>query len=274
MPRHGKNNTASSFFTAYEKSQLEYGTVKQRLGADSLRSFDACGLCLKRVEEGRSCQKGHLFCKECIYENLLAQKKQIARQKKLFARQQEQATADADAAAEEEKQKEIEAFDALECGVLPTSSVATASDSVAPASSSKPKTSEKLAAFWLPSLTPEAVAQVVEKPSGVTRCPTGRHKMRLKQLTTVHFHEDEDGAFQCPVCIKKFTNASKAAIVGKCGHVVCASCLKDIVLPSGSCIECEGKISQSKVIHLESGGTGFAAHNKVEAQRVTPAAWV
>ncbi|CAG8456140.1 14526_t:CDS:2 [Racocetra fulgida] len=56
MPRHSKNNTALSFFTYAEGKALKYGTKKQ----------------------------GHLYCKECILENLLAQKREIRRQQNLL----------------------------------------------------------------------------------------------------------------------------------------------------------------------------------------------
>ena len=85
MPRHSKNNTAGSFFTAHEKQQLkEYGTQTKRLGKDSFRNFDCCSLCLNTLQDPQSCQKGHLYCKECIFENLLTQKKNIKRDKKLY----------------------------------------------------------------------------------------------------------------------------------------------------------------------------------------------
>ena len=85
MPRHSKNNTAGSFFTAHEKEQLkEYGTQSRRLGKDSFTNFDCCSLCLKTLRDPQSCQKGHLFCKECIFENMLAQRKTIKREKKLY----------------------------------------------------------------------------------------------------------------------------------------------------------------------------------------------
>lgn len=35
-----------------------------------MRRFDACALCLQRAREPVACQKGHLFCKECIYTDL------------------------------------------------------------------------------------------------------------------------------------------------------------------------------------------------------------
>ncbi|CAG8691408.1 1070_t:CDS:2 [Cetraspora pellucida] len=84
MPRHSKNNTALSFFTYAEGKALKYGTKKQRLGRDSMREFDACFLCLQRARDPICCEQGHLYCKECILENLLAQKKEIRRQQNLL----------------------------------------------------------------------------------------------------------------------------------------------------------------------------------------------
>ncbi|RIB11467.1 hypothetical protein C2G38_2020319 [Gigaspora rosea] len=84
MPRHSKNNTALSFFTYAEGKALNYGTKRQRLGRDSMREFDACFLCLQRARDPICCDQGHLYCKECILENLLAQKKEIRRQQNLL----------------------------------------------------------------------------------------------------------------------------------------------------------------------------------------------
>lgn len=80
MPqRHSKNNNDLAFFTYDEKRKLGYGTQKERLGKDSIKPFDACCLCLKPFMDPLCCQKGHVFCKECILECLLSQKKDIQR---------------------------------------------------------------------------------------------------------------------------------------------------------------------------------------------------
>ncbi|KAL9321286.1 hypothetical protein ACSQ67_013125 [Phaseolus vulgaris] len=80
MPqRHSKNNNDLAFFTYDEKRKLGYGTQKERLGRDSIKPFDACCLCLKSLIDPMSCHKGHLFCKECILQCLLSQKKDIQR---------------------------------------------------------------------------------------------------------------------------------------------------------------------------------------------------
>ncbi|KAF9609273.1 hypothetical protein IFM89_014467 [Coptis chinensis] len=80
MPqRHSKNNNDLAYFTYDEKKKLGYGTQKERLGRDSIKPFDACCLCLKPLIDPLCCQKGHVFCKECILECLLSQKKDIQR---------------------------------------------------------------------------------------------------------------------------------------------------------------------------------------------------
>lgn len=81
MSRHSKNNTALSFFTKSEFQKLDYGTKRERLGRDSLRNYDACYLCLETARDPVCCIEGHLSCKECIFENMLAQKDSISRKR-------------------------------------------------------------------------------------------------------------------------------------------------------------------------------------------------
>lgn len=35
-----------------------------------MRRFDACTLCLQRARDPVACQKGHLFCRECVLTDL------------------------------------------------------------------------------------------------------------------------------------------------------------------------------------------------------------
>ncbi|KAF8664349.1 hypothetical protein AX14_006741 [Amanita brunnescens Koide BX004] len=81
MTKHSKNNTASSIFSYAEYKKLDYGTKTKRLGNESMRNFDACALCLNRARDPVACHEGHLFCKECVYTDLLTQRKDIKRQK-------------------------------------------------------------------------------------------------------------------------------------------------------------------------------------------------
>lgn len=58
-----------------------------RVGRDSLRNYDACFLCLNTAREPMACNQGHMACKECFYENIVAQRKAIQRDQKLRERQ-------------------------------------------------------------------------------------------------------------------------------------------------------------------------------------------
>ncbi|KAG8951475.1 hypothetical protein FRC04_006007 [Tulasnella sp. 424] len=80
MARHSKNNTSNSVFSYAEYKKLDYGTKKQRLGVDSMKDRLSCALCLQRARDPVACSEGHLYCKECIYTDLLEQKKEIKRQ--------------------------------------------------------------------------------------------------------------------------------------------------------------------------------------------------
>ena len=78
MSRHSKNCTSNAIFTNSEKQKLssDYGTTTQRIGSESHLRFMDCHLCLSRAREPMLCPEGHLYCTECIMENLLKQKRQ------------------------------------------------------------------------------------------------------------------------------------------------------------------------------------------------------
>ncbi|KAG0036032.1 hypothetical protein BGZ82_004779 [Podila clonocystis] len=118
MSRHSKNNTARGHFTYAEMQMLDYGTKKQRLGRDSMRDFDACFLCLQTARDPVCCLEGHLSCKECIYENILAQKLEIERQTKLLALQEAQALKEQEHKEELAQQIILNEFEKSHMGVL------------------------------------------------------------------------------------------------------------------------------------------------------------
>ncbi|KAJ3379412.1 hypothetical protein HDU84_006704 [Entophlyctis sp. JEL0112] len=143
MSRHSKNNTSLAWFTNAEREKLTYGTRKANnewyflscavrihssqpkpfiladiQGRDSMRNFDACFLCLQTAREPVSCTKGHLACKECFFENILAQKKEFSRMQTLYVAQQELIQKELDARIELLKQAEIERFEKTQTSLL------------------------------------------------------------------------------------------------------------------------------------------------------------
>ena len=86
--RHAKNNTALGYFTRHERAKLGWGSQRKRLSKDSIKQFYACTICLKLCEVPVLCPGGDLFCKECIYQSLLTQKRKHKQQMTDYNQQQ------------------------------------------------------------------------------------------------------------------------------------------------------------------------------------------
>jgi len=120
MSRHSKRNTASSFFTTFERSLLkkDYGTLKGRLQGASFRAFDACKLCLARSRDPVACPtNGDLFCRECIMENLLWQRQEIKRFEKELERKKKDEEEGEVIADEEVKERAVRDFEIVQMGL-------------------------------------------------------------------------------------------------------------------------------------------------------------
>uniref|UniRef100_A0A0W0G6Z0 Nitric oxide synthase-interacting protein zinc-finger domain-containing protein n=1 Tax=Moniliophthora roreri TaxID=221103 RepID=A0A0W0G6Z0_MONRR len=125
MTKHSKNNTASSIFSYAEYKKLDYGTKKQRLGNESMRQFDACALCLNKAREPVACNEGHLFCKECVYTDLLTQKQDIKRQKEKLEAMKKEAEEERLRAKAAARERVLEDFEKGQLGLSGRPSVTT-----------------------------------------------------------------------------------------------------------------------------------------------------
>ncbi|XP_020108307.1 nitric oxide synthase-interacting protein [Ananas comosus] len=285
MPqRHSKNNNDLAFFTYEEKRKLGYGTQRERLGKDSIKPFDACCLCLKPFIDPLCCQKGHVFCKECILECLLAQKKDIKRKLAAHAAQQNQEKEEQEEKLMLQKARELEAFDQQNHGAVPQynndKSNTHDKNGFHGANSVKVTSYEEEAlrdmkAFWLPSATPGASVKV-EAPSTDTICPEGKEKLKLKALFPIYFTEDtgngqkktrsSDSNYICPSCKVTLTNTMSLVALTTCGHVFCKKCADKFVATDRVCLVCSRECKVRNLVPLERGGTGFAGHDdKLEA---------
>jgi len=278
MSRHSKNNTAGVIFTAYERTLLKYGTVSERIGADSIKPFDSCCLCLHPVVEPLLCKKGHLFCKECVYTYLLTQKKDITRQLEKWEdyenkKKQEQAHQEL-----KDKEKEVAEFEKQISGLLPESS-RTRTSSV---SEEQPHKKQKLASFWVPGVRVDAETTNIQKPSSDILCPQSGHPLKMKQLYAIHFTENTNtegsivknttkAQYQCLVCCKSLSNTMKTATLQKCGHVMCLQCL-DTVKKDQQCV-CGKSFKDKNIIKLDNQGTGYSesSGDRLKPKKFTPA---
>lgn len=277
MPqRHSKNNNDLAFFTYDEKRKLGFGTQKERLGKDSIKPFDACSLCLKPFIDPMTCPKGHVFCKECILECLLSQKKDIKRKLAAHAVQQKQEKEEEEEKLMSQKARELDAFDQQNHGAVPQYSDRNQSrdkNGFHGANSVKVTSYEEEAlrtmkAFWLPSATPEASAKV-EAPSTNTVCPEGKEKLKLKSLFPIIFTEDNsskkkstslDKSFICPSCKVTLTNTLSLVAISSCGHVFCKKCADKFVAVDKVCLVCNTACKERNLVNLVKGGSGFAGH--------------
>ncbi|KAL6644823.1 hypothetical protein ACP70R_013913 [Stipagrostis hirtigluma subsp. patula] len=279
MPqRHSKNNNDLAFFTYEEKRKLGYGTQRERLGKDSIKPFDACCLCLKPLIDPLCCPKGHAFCKECILECLLAQKKDIKRKLAVHEAQKKQEKEEEEEKLMLQKAKELDAFDQQNHGAVPQYHDRSGSQdkngfhgaNSVKVTSFEEEALRNMKAFWLPSATPEATVKV-EAPSTDTVCPEGQEKLKLKSLFPISFTEETtdqknkksvERSYMCPSCKTTLTNTMTLVAISTCGHVFCKKCCDKFLATDKVCLVCNKPCKDRNFVTLEKGGTGFAAHDE------------
>ena len=188
----------------------DWGTVKQRLGSESFKEFNSCCLCLNSAINPVSCASGHLFCKECIYTNIISQKRQYRERKNAWKTSIHRQSM---IKAEEEKitkEKEIKKFTSNENGLNGRENWEKFDDNRKYNLMSEEKRSHARAkaflqskdkrleskqeliqkSFWVPEVTPENEAKIEQKPSKILKCPENNHKITLKSLQEIKAEND------------------------------------------------------------------------------------
>ncbi|KAF9207352.1 hypothetical protein BGZ59_011185 [Podila verticillata] len=240
MSRHSKNNTARGHFTYAEMQMLDYGTKKQRLGRDSMRDFDACFLCLQTARDPVCCLEGHLSCKECIYENILAQKLEIERQTKLLALQEAQAQKEQEQKEELAQQIILNEFEKSHMGVL-SKTESVRGKLVAVADDASPSTQNG------------------------AKSSTVKFETALEDGDETETNQKASSI--CPICRKGFTNSTKLSILKGCGHVYCESCCQKFIKKDGKCQACGHKAREKDIISMTGEGSGFSSGGAKEAKK-------
>ncbi|KAI7849017.1 hypothetical protein BDC45DRAFT_294017 [Circinella umbellata] len=296
MPRHSKNNTASSVFTYHETKSLDYGTKKHRLGRDSFREYNACFLCLQTARDPVACPQGHLACRECMYESILTQKQTIKREQRLLEQKLQTLEEKKEREQEEARQVMLDQFEKTQTSMLGNrkrqqreqKKDETIDESTNPgvkrkiqdatdedqlertakrlAEEKADKAKSKVSSFWLPTMTPEAEKQYKDEIKPIqtqTMCTAVKksHPVSLKTLIEVKFQYEDDTKkkCQCPACLKTLSNSLKFSVMRSCGHVICNTCVNMFVKKTKRCYVCEAKIKSKDIIDMSPEGTGFAS---------------
>lgn len=91
MTRHARNCTAGAVYTYHEKKKdaaaSGYGTQNERVGKDSVKSFDCCSLTLQPCRMPVVTKEGYLFDKEAILEYIVTKKNDYTRKLKQYEKQ-------------------------------------------------------------------------------------------------------------------------------------------------------------------------------------------
>eukprot|EP00923_Selenidium_pygospionis_P025254 GHVN01044476.1.p1 GENE.GHVN01044476.1~~GHVN01044476.1.p1 ORF type:complete len:290 (+),score=55.49 GHVN01044476.1:101-970(+) len=282
MSRHSKNNTANSIFTHHERLMMkDVGTLKTRLSGDSLRQFEHCWLCLRPARKPVCTPNGFIYCRECIIVNFGHQKAEMADQMRRWESQEAARTRER---VEEEgrlRREEITQFALMDQNPIQRKNVAQSSTTVSSSSSKRKfadmsKEEARERSFWVVENTPTAEpAKKMSKPSNRLVCPLSNKQIKLKELIEVkpeldNSKEGEEADLElrkwvCAVC-KKVMAHQKCVLIKFSGDVMCQDCLSKTVMGRAGFYGSR-RVDDEDVVHLISGGTGFAAHNKVEAEK-------
>ena len=307
MSRHSKNNTAGAVFTYKEKKMLKgiYGTQTKVLGSESMKKFEQCCICLQKAEDPFCCFKGHLFCKECIMDHMVLQKKKIKRLIKKEKLSEKERIREEDHLKEEQAKVELEVrkqknedfgrrqivkgfnvklnldvvTDEKEKLRIEEEALKKKIQSKEVFDYDNKQMKEKLAqsSFWIqeiplqtsiikPILAIKGQAKLKKRKLKMI-CPgDNEHPLKLKYLTKLIIKEI-DKKFVCKFCDKSL-NFQKVSCLSDCGHVYCQKCLKHI--GKNTCL-CGLKFRKREMIKLQESGSGYSEHNQNEVKVYTRA---
>ena len=274
--KHTRNNCTAlrtvpyRFFTAGEraKAAVVWGTQRRRLGQDSQRAFDSCNLCLSPLAtDCVAAPSGALYCRECIYTNLLAQREALNEAKAAYEADQARIAAETRAAEGAAAEAQLDAFRRQETGQASQgfrrdgagliSAVHVASQALVAYSGNKSsgdavashvasevaaiatlrarvdtrtdeeKRSQVLAASFWVPAASSSAESAVPKADAAPRDPATGEFLRAKQLVTVRLTQNTEA-------VEKGEDASSNAAVGGGGssrvaRFMCPACYKPIV---------------------------------------------
>lgn len=226
MTRHARNCTAGAVYTYHEKKKdaaaSGYGTQSERLGKDSVKSFDCCSLTLQPCRNPVITKEGYLFDKEAILEYIISKKGEYNRKLKKYEKQLKKEDTEKAELAAAEKEANLIKFMNREKNITSTKQDdGPSSSSVSNLANGKAK---QLPSFWVPSQLPDAKHSKVEKPDPTVYCPISGKPLKMKDLievkwTLVNDPDDKksliakENRYMCPVTHDILGNAVPCAVI-------------------------------------------------------------
>lgn len=295
MSRHSQHCNDRSFYSYKERKDAGYAyTKKDVLGSDCFLPFGYCCLSLKPPKNPVTTPDGFIYDKEFIMEALLQQKLDLQQEAKKYEEQERKKERLAQAEKRKAELKEIEDFTKADQGLLSSDArhkralersearIPGAPDDERPEKRLRDgellvvdKAQQREKSFWAKETTPNAAPTELTKVDTATRCPMSGKKLKVKDLIPLKLEILDQktfdsgggrGVFCCPVSKHSIVH-EQAVLIKPSGWVVLESILKDCVYPEMKCpvtgVKLKGK---EDIMKLQQGGTGFAAHNKIDAK--------
>ncbi|XP_013185698.1 nitric oxide synthase-interacting protein homolog [Amyelois transitella] len=279
MTRHARNCTAGAVYTYHEKKKdaaaSGYGTQSERVGKDSVKSFDCCSLTLQPCRNPVVTKEGYLFDKEAILEYVITKKTEYTRKMKQYEKQLKREESEKAELAAAEREAKLIKFMNREKNITNTNnkgseSGASTSSSISNLANGKDKA---LPSFWVPSQLPDAKISKVEKPDPTVYCPISGKPLKMKDLievkwTLVNDPDDKksliakENRYMCPVTHDILNNAVPCAVIRTTGHVVTMECVEKIIKKDWLHPLTGEKLKEKDIIPLQRGGTGYALTNQ------------
>nr|WJH19556.1 Nitric oxide synthase-interacting protein [Euglena gracilis] len=261
MSRHSKSVQIREFFTSAERAKWNgIGTTQTRLGADSMRAYDACCLCLQLAQTPMATPAGYLYCKECIYSNILEQRQAYERKLKEYTEQRSKEDEKERTLKQMQDQLETEVFLEQHHRVLPTTSkdhhliTAVKKEAIKALSEEGTEGAKPIQQnFWIPQHTPSYKADQLQAPESRLVDPMDSEQpLKVKRLVECKFMEQRElqtarqsggegaakaniaeGKFHCPSCCRTLSNAIRLCVLPTCGHVICTPCVEKFTAAGG-----------------------------------------
>ncbi|XP_034254876.1 nitric oxide synthase-interacting protein homolog [Thrips palmi] len=279
MTRHARNCTAGAVYTYHEKKKdaeaSGYGTERQRLGKDSIKSFDCCCLTLQPCRNPVISQEGYLFDKEAILEYVITKKNEVSRKMKEYEKQKRKEENELAELAAAEKSSQLHKFLKTEKNI-----VSTPINAFKPTTTDKPSVSnmadgrsKQLPSFWIPSMTPHSKKSALPKPDKTIYCPMSNKPLKIKDLIDVKFTEVKDpddkkslivkeNRYMCAVTHDILSNSVPCAVLRTTGDVVTMECVEKIIKKDWIHPLTSEKLTEKDIIPLQRGGTGYSTTNE------------
>eukprot|EP00928_Gymnodinium_smaydae_P089359 TRINITY_DN73336_c0_g1_i1.p2 TRINITY_DN73336_c0_g1~~TRINITY_DN73336_c0_g1_i1.p2 ORF type:complete len:317 (-),score=98.09 TRINITY_DN73336_c0_g1_i1:127-1077(-) len=288
MSRHSKHSNDRSFYSYQERKDAGYvQTKKEVLGTDAFLPFGYCAISLKAPKNPVATPEGWIYDREFILEYILNKKLELQAQQKKFEEQERRKASKAAAKQRVEDNKDIAQFLQGESAIISSdyrhkrALDADAQDDADPAKKLRKgemlnvdKQDLRKHSFWTKEYTPNAAPAELKSVDTTVKCPMSGKKLKAKDLIPIKFEVydpkmiEAGGARGCYCCAvsKQAITHQQAILIKPTGIVVLESVLKDCVLKDMKCPLTGKKIEKKDLLKLQQGGTGFSAHNEVEAK--------